>query len=306
MPFTAIAGMILALLLPGFAVTEALLRGRRLARVERLVLAPALSLAVLVLAGLIIYVLGFKLDRISWTSAAVGVTLAGLVVATLPKAWAPIATRFGRYLIAEDDDEGPPPAGKEPVPAGAPVPPPAAAETQQIIVPRGKDDTLFLPAVVLQEQAQARVAQRAERAERSDELSEPKPVKAPRRLVWQAAPLLLVVALLGGASWLSYTNSHDKYETVVTALSAAPSGPVNAAGNRVVTVTASGLAAADGPYSLVATGTGLATIRQSVAVPANGYWTQSLTLPGSVRITINLYRSGDTTAYRTLYISPVQ
>jgi hypothetical protein len=93
----------------------------------------------------------------------------------------------------------------------------------------------------------------------------------------------------------------------VTALSAAPSGPVSTAGTRVVAVTASGLVAADGPYSLVATGTtASATVRKTITVPANGYWTESLTLPGSERITINLYRSGDTTAYRTLYVTAVQ
>jgi hypothetical protein len=310
LPFAVAGGLTLALALPGFALTEALLRGRSLARVERVVLAPALSLALLVLGGLVIYVFGFKLDRIAWTSATVGVTLIALFGAVLPAAWAAVAARFGRYLIAEDDDDGMPAAPSLPketvsVGVGAPVQArPAGEETVQIIVPRGKDDTLFLPAVVLEEQAQAKVAKRAERP---DDMLEAKPVKPPRRLVWQAAPLLLVVALLGGASWLSFTNSRDSYETTVTALSAAPSGPVNAAGTRAVAVTVSGLVAADGPYSLVATGTtSAATVRRTITVPENGYWTDSLTLPGSQRITIDLYRSGDTTAYRTLYISAVQ
>jgi hypothetical protein len=255
------------------------------------------------------------------------VTLVSLFGATLPKAWALVAARFGSYLIAEDDDdEAAKKAAKEPVAVGAPAtvtiaastgagvgvpvrPAPAVParpgsdETQQIIVPRCKDDTLFLPAVVLEEQAQAKVAKRAERGP----APEPKQVKPPRRLVWQAAPLLLVVALLGGASWLSYDSSRNASEATVTALSAAPSGPVNSAGTRAVAVTVTGLVASDGPYSLVATGTTSAsTLRRTIEVTGDGTWTQSLTLPGSQRITINLYRSGDTTAYRTLYISAVE
>jgi hypothetical protein len=74
-----------------------------------------------------------------------------------------------------------------------------------------------------------------------------------------------------------------------------------------VAVTVTGLVAADGPYSLVATGTtGAAAVRRTIAVPAGGTWTQSLTLPGSERITITLSRAGDPGAYRTLYISAVQ
>src|SRR5215216_4764037 len=94
--------------MPAMAVTESVLRGRKLARVERIVLAPALSLAVLVIAGLIVYATGFRLEKIAWTSATVGVTLIGLVGATVPRAWAAVAARFGAYLVAEDDDEGAP------------------------------------------------------------------------------------------------------------------------------------------------------------------------------------------------------
>ena len=311
-PLALVGGLLLALILPGLAVTETVLRGRKLARVERVVLAPALSLAVLVLAGLIVYITGFRLEKVAWTSATVGVTLLGLFGATIPKAWAMVAARFGAYLIAEDDDDEAPKKAAAPVAAPAPAafvavpelpPMPAVTETGHIIPATGKDETLILPAAVLEEQARAKLAKQAENPAKET----PKPVKPPRRLVWQAAPLLLVVGLLGGASWMSYSSSVKSYETTVTALAAAPSGPVNSAGTRAVAVTASGLVATDGPYSLVATGAnGTTVLRRTIEVTDSGTWSQSLTLPGSERVTVNLYRSGDSTAYRTLYISPVE
>ena len=300
-----VSGLLLALVLPGMAITEGVLRGRKLARVERIVLAPALSLAVLVLAGLIVYATGFRLEKVAWTSATVGVTLAGLTLAAVPRAWGAVAARFGAYLVAEDDDDDAPKkaAGPAPLVAAPASAAPVGEETGQIL-PRGREDTLVLPAVVLEEQARAKVAEQAEKPAKKPE---PKPAKPPRRLVWQAAPLLLVVALLGGASWLSYASSKNSYETTVTALSAAPSGPVNSAGTRAVAVTATGLIAADGPYTLVATGSeSTSTLRRTIEVTGSGTWSQSLTLPGSQRITVNLYRAGESAAYRTLYISPVE
>jgi len=298
-----VSGLLLALVLPGMAITEGVLRGRKLARVERIVLAPALSLAVLVLAGLIVYATGFRLEKVAWTSATAGVTLAGLILATVPRAWGAVTARFGAYLVAEDDDDDAPRKAAALVVAAPASAAPAGEETGQIL-PRGREDTLVLPAVVLEVQARAKVAEQAEKPAKKPE---PKPAKPPRRLVWQAAPLLLVVALLGGASWLSYASSKNSYETTVTALSAAPSGPVNSAGTRAVAVTATGLVAANGPYTLVATGSeSTSTLRRTIEVTGSGTWSQSLTLPGSQRITVNLYRAGESAAYRTLYISPVE
>jgi len=291
-------GLLLALVLPGMAVTEGLLRGRKLARVERMVLAPAMSLAVLVVAGLLVSLCGFRLEKVAWWSATVGMTLMGLALATLPRAWGTLAARFGTYLLAEDDDDDAPKKPAAPAPAS---PEPAGAQTGDI-APRGREDTLVLPAIVLEEQARAKVAEQAEKPAKP----EPKPARPPRRLVWQAAPLLLVVALLGGASWLSYTSSKNGYEPPTTALTAAPSGPVDSAGTRAVAVTATGLSAAQGPYTLVATGSEGSTLKRTIEVAGNGDWAQSLSLPAGQRITVNLYRAGDSTAYRTLYISAVE
>ncbi|MEU8614848.1 hypothetical protein AB0C29_43370, partial [Actinoplanes sp. NPDC048791] len=127
-----------------------------------------------------------------------------------------------------------------------------------------------------------------------------------RRLLRQFLPLVAVAAVLAGASWLSFTTSRATHDTVVTALSAAPPGPVNAAGNRTVRVSATGLVASDGPYTLSVTGpSGAATVKRTVSVTGDGTWSEALSLPGAQRMRVSLYRFGDTTAYRTLYISAV-
>jgi hypothetical protein len=127
-----------------------------------------------------------------------------------------------------------------------------------------------------------------------------------RRLLRQFLPLVVVAAVLGGASWLSFETSRATHDTVVTALSAAPPGPVNAAGNRTVRVSATGLLAEDGPYTVSVTGpAGTTPVRRTVAVTGDGTWSEALNLPAARRMTVSLYRAGDTTAYRTLVISAV-
>ena len=70
------AGLLLALVLPGIALTGALFGVRVLSTVERLVLPPALSAAVLVIGGLGLYAAGVHLGRVSWTALTAGTTVA--------------------------------------------------------------------------------------------------------------------------------------------------------------------------------------------------------------------------------------
>jgi hypothetical protein len=240
-----VAGLVLGLVLPGLALSAALFRGRVLTLVERSVLAPALSLAVLVAAGLVAYVTGLRLDRPVWTAATVGVTLSALLVPGIP------LPRRPRPAIV------PLPAGERRSTGGS-LPPLRATG--------------------------------------------PVPV---RRLARQMVPMVVVVAMLGAAAWLSVSSARRSYGVTVTALSAAPPGAVNAAGQRSVAVTATGLVPADGPYALaVSAPNGTETERRTVA-PAEGTWTGLLTV-GRDRITVGLYRAGDTTAYRTVYIAAVE
>ncbi|HEY7272976.1 MAG TPA: hypothetical protein VH502_09600 [Actinoplanes sp.] len=240
-----VAGLLLGFVLPGLALTAALFRGRVLMLVERSVLAPALSLAVLVVAGLVAYVAGLRLDRPVWTAATVGVTLCALLVPGVPL----------------------------PRRQGPPVVPLLAGER--------RSTGGSLPPL---------------------RVTRPLPV---RRLARQLMPMAVVVAMLGGAAWLSLSSARRGYDVTVTALSAAPPGAVDAAGQRSVAVRATGLVPADGPYALVVSAPdGTATERRTV-VPTGSSWTGRLTV-GADRTTVGLYRAGDTTAYRTVYIAAVQ
>ncbi len=70
----------LALVLPGYALTRAIFRGRGLAWVERIVLALSLSLVTTALASLLLY-LTFDLTLGSWVTALTVVTVGATLVA---------------------------------------------------------------------------------------------------------------------------------------------------------------------------------------------------------------------------------
>jgi hypothetical protein len=70
-------------------------------------------------------------------------------------------------------------------------------------------------------------------------------------------------------------------------------------------VTATGLVPADGPYAVVVTAPDGTETERWTVMPAGGTWTGQLTV-GRDRTTVSLYRAGDTTAYRTLYIAGLE
>src|SRR4051812_14712464 len=74
-PAAVPAGLLLAFVLPGCAVVTAALGWVRLSAVERTVLVPAVSLAVVVLGGLGLNAARIRLDRASWTALTVAVTV---------------------------------------------------------------------------------------------------------------------------------------------------------------------------------------------------------------------------------------
>jgi hypothetical protein len=116
-------------------------------------------------------------------------------------------------------------------------------------------------------------------------------------------PLALAALMLAGAGWYSVWTSVRIHDVQVTGLSAAPSMTANDVGDRAVTVTATGLSAGTA-YALEVVGpTGDVSTRHTLTAPADGTWTGTVTVPGGERTTIGLYRSGDTTAYRTVIIA---
>jgi hypothetical protein len=72
----------LVFFLPGYALNCALLRSRTLAASERLAYSVAYSVAVAILAGVVVQT-AFALDRAVWTITLTGVTLAATIVAAV-------------------------------------------------------------------------------------------------------------------------------------------------------------------------------------------------------------------------------
>ncbi len=106
-PLAAVGGLLLAFVLPGLALTAIIFRNRTLSAVERTVLAPALSLAVLVVSGLLLYVAGFRLDRTSWTLAVAGATLLALALKAVPdRVWQGEESEYEYEYVDADEAAG--------------------------------------------------------------------------------------------------------------------------------------------------------------------------------------------------------
>ena len=254
---TVIGGLLLAFGLPGFALTTAVFRERiSLAPVERLMLVPALSLATLVLGGIVAWVAGLPLHRWTWLGISGVVTLVALATTVI---W--------------------------------PVPVPTAAATAAKL-PTPEDSTVVLPVTPDRE--------RTLQQEPPGWWSRLIPAQPAHTLV----PFVLTGLLLGGAGWFSVWTSKRTHDVTVTALSAAPPSSADNLGDRTVTVTATGLTATGAPYALaVISPVGDETFRQALTPDPKGAWTGTVTVPDGERTTIGLFRSGDTTAYRTVIIA---
>ncbi len=265
------AGLLLAFALPGAGLTAVLFRTRSaLSGYERFTFIPALSLATLVLGGMLAWTFGLPLDRGTWLGVSGVVALLGLLAAA---AWP----------AAEDPAHT---AATAAVPIGAP-----AVADRGVRLPTNTDHALVLP-VDLDRQGVF--------TEDKSWFNRP----AGRRVTREIVPLVLVAALLGGAAWLSFANSRDVNDVDVVSLAASPPGPLTEAGEREVEVTAAGLPSRDTSYAVVVTGeTGNEIERFQVTADVDGVWQTELSLPGEERITIGLYRPGDTTAFRTVIIA---
>ncbi|WP_432985946.1 DUF1616 domain-containing protein [Dactylosporangium sp. CA-233914] len=79
-PAAVVAGLLLTLVLPGYAMTQGLFPGRALSPVERGTLAVTLSLAALALGGIGMFAGGARLSRLSWAELGVGVTVVSALV----------------------------------------------------------------------------------------------------------------------------------------------------------------------------------------------------------------------------------
>jgi hypothetical protein len=243
-------GLLLAFVLPGFALTEAIFRPARqdIGVVERLILIPALSLAVLVLGGLGLWAIGGSLNQAGWLSIAAAVTLIATGVAVTRNRITPAAASVESATRIST--------------AAGPTPKPGRKGSPRL---------------------------------------------SRRRLFRDVVPLTLSVLLLAGIGWWSFNDSVETYDATVTTLSAAPPGPVDPDGNRSVQVSATGLDSAGGPYRLVLTGTAGTELSEHNLTPDDdGSWTGRVSVPGEERVTMDLFRSGESDAFRTVIIAVAQ
>jgi hypothetical protein len=132
-------------------------------------------------------------------------------------------------------------------------------------------------------------------------LFEPEPMNRRRRLLKQVVPAALAVAVLAGAAWLSLATSIDSHRVTVTTLSVVPPGAVDSSGDRSIQVNATGLSSGS-TYALQVTSTSENT-RTTVTADDDGRWTSTLRRPGDERLTLALYRAGETIPVRTVIIA---
>ena len=77
----ALAGALLALLLPGIALTRALFPGRGMGRAERSILVIGLQFAIVILSGFLLQLLPSGLSAAAWGDLLADITIVGCVVA---------------------------------------------------------------------------------------------------------------------------------------------------------------------------------------------------------------------------------
>jgi hypothetical protein len=96
-------GLLIALMLPGMALTTALFRDRiALTTVERVMLVPALSLATLVLGGLAGWGAGLPLQRETWLAISGLVTLVALATTVIWPVAAPVRAKNAKLPTPGD------------------------------------------------------------------------------------------------------------------------------------------------------------------------------------------------------------
>jgi hypothetical protein len=202
-----VAGLALVFVLPGYALIGLVGTRRRLGRVERIVLTPALSLTVCVLGGILLDLAHIPLRTPAWALLTGAVTV--------------IAALFG---------------------------------------PRRR---LSMPTL------HARVV----------------------------VPAVLVLALLGGAGWISaHSATQQRNSVAVTSLSMVAGAP----GEVAIDVRTENAPAAT--YRLVVTNPDGTVLTMAPGVGRDGQWRRSVEITADGRITADLYRSGVATPYRSVYV----
>ena len=338
-PARVVGGLLLTLILPGAALTRAMFPQRHLSGVERLVLAPALSLATVALGGLGLYAVGIRLAAPSWTALAVGVTVVAAVVgqfrirltsartAASPES----ADRVERLDQIEEPDraEGP----------DHPDEPDHADASDHADEPDRAEE-----ADHADQPDPAEELDRVDRDERPDRAEEPGPlgraaesdqpgraeppdpepagvgpgtlaadVAGHRRrgsfrpAVLRLAPLVLTAALLIAAGWFSLRGAAREPTEPFSALQMVPAFAAEAPGpTRTVSVGLDCHERVATDYLLRVRGSAGFTQTLQVRLRPGQDWARQVTVPSTGRVTVDLYRDGETSAYRTVFLDNPQ
>jgi hypothetical protein len=333
-PAAVPAGLLLAFVLPGCAVVTAALGWVRLSAVERTVLVPAVSLAVVVLGGLGLNAARIRLDRASWTALTVAVTVLGAIGGQLRARR--VSGRPAGTAPAEGSDE---PAVVLPVSAAAP-----ASQRASVVRPlRRRAGQKVLRAVAVKRRTVKRgragsgvddeltrvLAVGPAAPPRSETTVEIKAVTVPhavdggggnaggpagddpaasRRARAFAAtktvlPLVLGLALLAGAGMLSISTARAQASRIGTALSVVPAQvPSTAAPDmRAVRIQLTSGERATTRFVVRVTPDGGTGTDLPVAVARGGRWVHTVQVPAGL-VTVTLYRPGTASAYRSVFL----
>jgi hypothetical protein len=235
------AGLLLAFVLPGIGAAAALFPNPRLPRIERIVVSAGMSLALLVVGGILVEVGGASLRPLTWSILTGGAAIVFILVRHV---------RWRRAFHAARLDDGEHELD-DPVTPGSNMRPPSLSRTV-------------------------------------------------RRL----APLVLVAALLGGASWIGWHSATAQGQDSFTALSMIPDDDPNTTDQvRPLTIAVDCRELATTSYVLRVSGITTAATRFRFQLTPGEVWKQSLQVPAHNQITADLYRAGDTKPYRTVFVS---
>ncbi len=120
------------------------------------------------------------------------------------------------------------------------------------------------------------------------------------------APLALALALLAGAGWVSLASAaRQRAATHVTVLSIVDVSDATAAGTRAVTLEVTNQESAATGYTLSVTGPDGYAVTVGLTASKTSAWRRTIVVPANERVTASLYRSGDPTAYRTVFVHGV-
>ena len=124
-----------------------------------------------------------------------------------------------------------------------------------------------------------------------------------RPAVLRLAPLLLTVALLIAAGWYSLRGAAQEPTEPFSALQMVPAFATEAPGpTRTVSVGLDCHERAATDYLLRVRGSAGFTRTLQVRLRPGEDWARQVTVPSTGRVTVDLYRDGETSAYRTVFL----